>query len=463
MKSLIIFITVTLWFGGTHVSGQTQASSRAEYVGKVDVNMDLAWSGYTPLQFSPATPEDLQKLEVPLKGGEKIFASGTNVEDRFQLAWFSTQNRKTVRIKGLALLLVETAEGELSLFADLDGDGRLSSKERFQFLQISGKSKWRPVESWYADTLGVNVNIDKEAELRIPLPGSYLPYYVVHIFWSKSYDEARKRTPFNGDPSLRFLWRPLYPVANGVANVAGRRVTVQFEVDPRTGEMLPTGYRGMDCDGDGKISNETGSIESAYVFDGDQLPVFHVGEHYLSIDQFDRVTGRITLKERLASEYARTELVKGAELPDFSFIDLDGRNGRLSEFRGKYLLLDFWGTWCSGCREEVPFYKAAYAKFRDRGFEILSIDAEETRDKLSKFVAEHGITWRQATAESTEEWVRKNLRIQDHGYPTRILLDMQGKILSLDREGELPLGGKELIKTIEQLLLEKPTSAPRRN
>jgi len=234
--------------------------------------------------------------------------------------------------------------------------------------------------------------------------------------------------------------------------VNGRKVLVQFGVDPRDGGMLATGYRGMDCDGDGKISNDTGSIESAYIFDGDEKPVFHVGEHYLSVDQFDRVTGRITLKERLASEYARTELVKGAKLADFTFIDLEGRNGRLSEFHGKYLLLDFWGTWCSGCREEMPFYKKAYEKYRGRGFEILGIDAEETKDRLAEFVLKNGITWRQATAESTEELLRKKLRIQDHGYPTRVLLDPQGKILSLGHDGELPLGGKDLIKTLETLL-----------
>lgn len=456
MKYSLIVTILTLCFGGIHVSGQTQPSSLASYVGKIDVNMELAWAGYTPLRFSPATPEDLKKLDVRLKEGDKVFASGTK-EGRFDLAWFITQGQKTVRIKTIALLLVETPEGELSLFADLDSDGHFSSTECFQFSQISPKSKWRPVESW--DALGVKVNIDKETELRIPLPGSFLPYYVVNVFWSKSYDEVRKRIPYQGDSSLRFLWQPLHPVAKGVVNLAGREVTVQFEVDPRTGEMLPTGYRGMDCDGDGKISNSVGSIESAYVFDENELPVFHVGEHYLSIDQFDRVTGRITLKERLASDYARTELVKGAELPDFTFIDLDGHNGRLSDFRGKFLLLDFWGTWCSGCRAEVPYYKAAYKKYRSRGFEILGVDAEETRNKLAKFVAEQAITWRQATAESTAEWVTKKLRIQDHGYPTRVLLDPQGKILSLGRDGELPLGGRELMETVEQLLSEKSTSA----
>jgi len=447
---LIAVVAVSLWLSGMKISGQPQGPSQVEYVGNVEVEMDLAWSGYTPLMFVPATPEDLKRLQVSVNGGDKVFASGTNGEGRFQLAWFITQDQKTVRIKSIALLLVETPQGELSLFADLDGDGRFSSTERFQFSQISGRSKWRPVESW--DAVGVKVNIDKQTELRLPLPGSFLQYYVVNIFWSKSYDEVRKRIPYNGDPSLRFLWYPLYPVANGVVIIGSRKVKVEFEVDPRTGGMLATGFRGIDCDGDGKISNDTGSIESAYLFDGDETPVFHVGEHYLSIERFDKATGRITLRERSASDYGRTELIKGAPLADFEFVDLSGKKGRLSEFRGRYVLLDFWGTWCSGCREEMPFYKEAYKKYRGHGFEILGIDAEETRDRLAAFVLKNGITWRQATAESTEELVRKKLRIQDHGYPTLVLLDPQGKILSLGHDGELPLGGKDLIRTLEKLL-----------
>ncbi len=240
------------------------------------------------------------------------------------------------------------------------------------------------------------VGMDRETTLTFPLPESFLKRYAVNIYSSSLYNKLRLQA--NIQPNTRVLWYP------------------------------------------------------AYIFDGDEKPVFHVGEHYLSVDQFDRVTGRITLKERLASEYARTELVKGAKLADFTFIDLEGRNGRLSEFHGKYLLLDFWGTWCSGCREEMPFYKKAYEKYRGRGFEILGIDAEETKDRLAEFVLKNGITWRQATAESTEELLRKKLRIQDHGYPTRVLLDPQGKILSLGHDGELPLGGKDLIKTLETLL-----------
>ena len=63
---------------------------------------------------------------------------------------------------------------------------------------------------------------------------------------------------------------------------------------------------------------------------------------------------------------------------DFDFVDFFGTRRRLSDYRGRYVLLDFWGVWCPNCRAEVPYLKDAYARFKSRGLEIIGMDYEKS-------------------------------------------------------------------------------------
>ncbi len=71
-------------------------------------------------------------------------------------------------------------------------------------------------------------------------------------------------------------------------------------------------------------------------------------------------------------------------IPDFSFTDFKGTPRKLSDFRGKYVLLDFWGTWCGPCLKEMPRLKEVYDKFRARNFEVIGMDNEVRWDDLKR-------------------------------------------------------------------------------
>lgn len=139
----------------------------------------------------------------------------------------------------------------------------------------------------------------------------------------------------------------------------------------------------------------------------------------------------------------------GPEVPDFSFVDFNGVTRTLSEFRGKYVLLDFWGSWCGPCRREVPFMKDAYARFRSRGLEVIGMDYEQgaTVQDVRVLLQDQGITWTFATPDSVKDIIMN--RFQVSSFPTLWLLDRQGRLLETRNA---MLRGENLAKTLDFVL-----------
>jgi hypothetical protein len=122
-------------------------------------------------------------------------------------------------------------------------------------------------------------------------------------------------------------------------------VLAQYEFDPRSRKVNPTsGKLGVDCDGDGVIDMEPFSPEAAEA--QNEAVVFRIGSIYISTKRADVEKNQIVMKDHKASDYKRIEIRIGGDVPDFEFTDFNGKKRRLSEFRGKHLLIDFWGMWC---------------------------------------------------------------------------------------------------------------------
>jgi len=143
----------------------------------------------------------------------------------------------------------------------------------------------------------------------------------------------------------------------------------------------------------------------------------------------------------------------GAQIPDFSFVDFEGKVRKLSDFKSKYVMLEFWGTWCVSCVAAIPYLKEAYSRYHSRGFEILGMDMEmpenndqsEALQKAKTLIMEKGVAWPQATTESIKTLVEKRLRIVS--YPTSILMDQERRVVS---SGFVDF--EELTDTLEKLL-----------
>ncbi len=126
----------------------------------------------------------------------------------------------------------------------------------------------------------------------------------------------------------------------------------------------------------------------------------------------------------------RTEV--GAIAPDFEKVDKDGNTIRLSDYRGKYVLLDFWGSWCSPCRDSHPHLKEIEAKYRDKGLVVINVATEngsKAREIWLQAIEEDGMTWTQIL---NNEGKDKGDVVKDYAitaFPTKVLIDGDGKIV----------------------------------
>jgi peroxiredoxin len=134
----------------------------------------------------------------------------------------------------------------------------------------------------------------------------------------------------------------------------------------------------------------------------------------------------------------------GQLAPDFSVPDPDGKPVQLSSFKGKYVLLDFWASWCGPCRRENPAVVKAYQRFHDKGFDIFSVSIDESRDEWLAAVKKDGLTWTQASdLKGWETPATTSYGIQ--GIPMNFLLDKEGKIIGKDLRDE------SLIKKLQEI------------
>src|SRR5438105_3434522 len=89
---------------------------------------------------------------------------------------------------------------------------------------------------------------------------------------------------------------------------------------------------------------------------------------------------------------ARPPLV-GSPAPEIVLKDLQGRDVKLSDLRGKVVLVNFWATWCKPCKEEMPAMQASYDKLRDKGFVVLAVNELEDTARVAEHIRTHGHTF----------------------------------------------------------------------
>ena len=132
------------------------------------------------------------------------------------------------------------------------------------------------------------------------------------------------------------------------------------------------------------------------------------------------------VKEYLKQKEIENKVLEpGAEAPDFTLNDINGKPLALSSLRGKYLVLDFWGSWCGWCIKGFPDMKVYYEKYKDK-LEILGMDCNDTEEKWKKAVAENELPWKHVFVPK-ESTVPTDYFIS--GFPTKIIIDPEGKVV----------------------------------
>lgn len=154
-------------------------------------------------------------------------------------------------------------------------------------------------------------------------------------------------------------------------------------------------------------------------------------ENWLSI--IDKsLSGYPEYKEVQRQIGLRRQFTPGQRMPDFTLPDTTGKMVALKNYRGKYVLLDFWASWCGPCRAEIPNLKKIWQKFHPLGLEIISITVDDKNKDWEKALAQEQMPWIQLTAKGSKVSGQYNVRM----VPYVLLLDPAGKLIDINLRGE---------------------------
>lgn len=183
------------------------------------------------------------------------------------------------------------------------------------------------------------------------------------------------------------------------------------------------------------IKEHSNSVVSAFILmqfanqlEGSEVDEL-VGKLSPEIDKSEYV---VKLKE-MTQELKKTAI--GVAAPDFTMNDTEGKPVQLSSFKGKIVLVDFWASWCRPCRQENPNVVRLYQQYHPKGFEILGVSLDRSKDDWLKAIKDDNLTWTHVS--DLQYWQNAAARLYGvNSIPQSFLLDKDGKIIGKGLRGE---------------------------
>jgi peroxiredoxin len=149
--------------------------------------------------------------------------------------------------------------------------------------------------------------------------------------------------------------------------------------------------------------------------------------------------------QQQAEEQSASQSWVGKMVPNLSLPDVNGKLVSVNSFKGKYLLIDFWASWCGPCRMENPNVVEAYNKFKGKNFTILGVSLDKDRDSWKKAIAQDHLTWTHIS--DLKYWNSQAVETFGfQGIPFNVLVDPSGKVIAQE------LRGRNLENKLEEVL-----------
>ena len=185
-----------------------------------------------------------------------------------------------------------------------------------------------------------------------------------------------------------------------------------------------------DLNKDGFFENETESRE-CYRIDSP----FNILGRSLQVERISPSGDEIVLVPADVEVPSKSEITKGEPAPEFAVVDVHGDTLRLSDFRGRHVLLDFWATNCGPCIKDTPELVEIYRANQAHGLEIIGISSDKSRDAVLRYVEKNGIEWPQVLEIENETKTKKIYNIG--GIPSYVWVGPDGIVLDPELKGHL--------------------------